>query len=171
MKAAQLRAIIALPVMLLVAIPTLLILLLNQFNIGWGMTFPLDLLPTLIGTSFIAVGLALFVATVRLFGTVGDGTLAPWNPPKHLVMRGIYQHVRNPMISGVLFISLGEGLFFGSVAVLECFGIFLVLNLVYIPLIEEKGLKRRFGDEYIEYIHNVPRWIPRVKRWVQPARE
>jgi len=51
------------------------------------------------GIALSAVGLALFVSTLRLFVTVGRGTLAPWDPPKHLVVRGPYGFVRNPMIS------------------------------------------------------------------------
>src|SRR5204863_8426316 len=60
------------------------------------------------GVVLVAIGLGLFVATLRLFVTVGRGTLAPWDPPKHLVVRGPYRYVRNPMISGVLFVLSGE---------------------------------------------------------------
>ena len=49
------------------------------------------------------------VATIRLFVTVGKGTLAPWNPTQKLVVQGVYRHVRNPMISGVMFILAGRG--------------------------------------------------------------
>jgi hypothetical protein len=40
-----------------------------------------------------------------------------------------------------------------------------VLCLCYIPLIQEKGLDRRFGGEYLAYKRNVPRWIPQLKPW------
>jgi protein-S-isoprenylcysteine O-methyltransferase Ste14 len=109
--------------------------------------------------------------TIRLFASVGNGTLAPWDPPKKLVVVGIYLHVRNPMITGVLFIALGEGLFFGSWSILILFGIFLVLNMIYIPLSEEKGLLKRFGEDYLLYARNVPRWIPRLKVWHPPNKE
>lgn len=59
-------------------------------------------------------GLALRVWTNALFLKFGDGTLAPWNPPTKLVIRGPYRHVRNPMISSVVVILLGECLFFQS---------------------------------------------------------
>ncbi|MGA2257743.1 MAG: hypothetical protein ABSG53_24030 [Thermoguttaceae bacterium] len=42
-----------------------------------------------IGSMFIFLGLALMVWTNRLFTTVGNGTLAPWNPPQKLVVRGV----------------------------------------------------------------------------------
>ena len=41
----------------------------------------------LVGTAvLLSIGLVLFVATVTLFGRIGKGTLAPWNPPQHLVV-------------------------------------------------------------------------------------
>jgi protein-S-isoprenylcysteine O-methyltransferase Ste14 len=42
------------------------------------------------------------------------------------------------------------------------------VNSVYFPLSEEKGLERRFGDDYRTYKANVPRWIPRVTAWRPP---
>ena len=42
---------------------------------------------------------------------------------------------------------------------------FLALNVVYIPLLEEPLLARRFGDLYREYCRHVPRVIPRVRPW------
>ena len=77
-------------------------------------------------------------------------------------MVGPYRHVRNPMISGVLFILLAEALFFGSLPILAWFTVFLVVNSTYIPLVEEPGLEKRFGEEYIRYKQHVPRWIPRL---------
>jgi len=88
--------------------------------------------------------------------------VAPWNPPQHLVVGGPYRYVRNPMISGGLFILLAEALFFGSSPLWGLLAVFFVLNLVYIPLVEEPGLGRRFGQDYIRYKQNVPRWIPRL---------
>ena len=118
-----------------------------------------------IGTLFVILGLTLMVWTNRLFATVGNGTLAPWNPPQKLIVRGVYQHVRNPMITGALSILLGEAVFFGSSWLLGWFGFALVLNLFYIPLVEERGLARRFGDDYLHYKQYVPRWIPRLTPW------
>ena len=62
------------------------------------------------------VGLLLFAASLRQFAVRGKGTLAPWDPPKHLVVEGPYRYVRNPMISGVLFVLLGEALVLRSMA-------------------------------------------------------
>ena len=115
------------------------------------------------GGVLICLGLVLMVATIRLFGTVGEGTLAPWNPPQRLVVRGVYRHVRNPMISGGLLILFDEALLAASLPILVLFGVFLVVNAVYIPLVEEAGLLKRFGSDYLTYQQNVPRWIPRLR--------
>jgi protein-S-isoprenylcysteine O-methyltransferase Ste14 len=40
----------------------------------------------------------------------------------------------------------------------------VILNLIYIPLVEEPRLERRFGKDYRLYQQNVPRWIPRPRR-------
>jgi protein-S-isoprenylcysteine O-methyltransferase Ste14 len=94
-----------------------------------------------------------------------SGTLAPWDPTQKLVVRGVYRCVRNPMISGVLSILLGETIIFGSVAPFYWFIIFWLINMVYIPLFQEPDLEERFGNDYREYKKHVPRWIPRTSAW------
>lgn len=120
------------------------------------------------GVAALVLGLTLFISTVLHFARRGRGTLAPWDPPRVLVVQGVYRYVRNPMISGVLFVLLAEALVTGSRRVLVWFGLFLVMNLVYIPLFEEAGLAKRFGDRYRLYKENVPRWIPRLTAWDPP---
>jgi protein-S-isoprenylcysteine O-methyltransferase Ste14 len=62
------------------------------------------------------------------------------------VVRGVYRHVRNPMISGVFFVLLGEAMLAASLPILGWFIVFVVVNVVYIPLAEEPGLvKNRDG--------------------------
>jgi protein-S-isoprenylcysteine O-methyltransferase Ste14 len=120
------------------------------------------------GTVALLIGLTLFISTLMGFARTGRGTLAPWDPPRVLVVQGVYRHVRNPMISGVLFILLAEALFTGSRRIFIWFIVFLTMNLVYIPLLEEPGLGARFGERYQIYKKNVPRWLPRVKAWIPP---
>jgi protein-S-isoprenylcysteine O-methyltransferase Ste14 len=117
------------------------------------------------GLLVISIGLALVVRTIAFFASLGRGTLAPWDPPRRLVIRGVYQHVRNPMISGVLLILIGESLLFASSAVGMWAAAVFAINAIYIPLIEEPGLQDRFGHQYQEYQRQVPRWIPRLSAW------
>jgi protein-S-isoprenylcysteine O-methyltransferase Ste14 len=74
-------------------------------------------------------------------------------------------HVRNPMLTGVFCILLGEAVFFGSLPLLGWFATVVLVNVIYIPLVEEPGLAQRFGDDYLRYKDSVPRWIPRLKPW------
>lgn len=117
------------------------------------------------GLLLIVVGLGLMVRTIRLFARIGEGTLAPWDPTQKLVVRGVYRYVRNPMITGVMSVLLGEAAFFGSPALLGWFVAFAMVNMIFIPLWEEPGLERRFGADYREYKRHVPRWIPRLTPW------
>jgi protein-S-isoprenylcysteine O-methyltransferase Ste14 len=162
----HLRAILLLPFMVAVVIPGVVLWLTGPDTLGLWQSAPATRvgLPAL-GLLVIGLGLTLMVATIRLFVTVGEGTLAPWDPPQRLVVRGVYRHVRNPMISGVFFVLLGEATLAASLPLFVWFVLFVIANAVYIPLVEEPGLVKRFGDEYQSYKENVPRWIPRLTPW------
>jgi protein-S-isoprenylcysteine O-methyltransferase Ste14 len=153
----QLRAILFLPATVTIVVPVL-ILWRNGVELApWALA--------VVGVALIALGLVLVTWTITLFGRLGNGTLAPWDPTSRLVVAGPYRHVRNPMISGVLAILLGEAALFGSVALVVWFGAVFAVNAVYFPLVEEPGLRRRFGDDYEAYRANVPRWLPRLRPW------
>ena len=51
---------------------------------------------------------------VRDFYVSGRGTLAPLDPPKRVVIVGLYRFVRNPMYVAVLTILVGWALLYGS---------------------------------------------------------
>lgn len=123
------------------------------------------LLVQVCGLALLVLGLTLFVASLRRFATEGRGTLAPWDPPRELVVRGPYRYVRNPMISGVLLVLVAEALVLRSRAHLVWAGIFFAINATYIPLLEETDLESRFGERYREYCRHVPRLIPRLRPW------
>lgn len=115
------------------------------------------------------IGLGLSVWTVTLFMKFGEGTPAPWDPPQKLVVRGPYRYVRNPMITGVVLILFAETLLFQSWPIAVWMMLFFIGNAIYFPLVEEKGLEKRFGDDYRVYKAHVPRWIPRLRAWNQNA--
>jgi protein-S-isoprenylcysteine O-methyltransferase Ste14 len=146
-----------LPVVVTLVVPAAIVRQDRPVEVRWALALP--------GVVLIGASLALVVWTIALFGTVGKGTLAPWDPTSRLVVRGPYRHVRNPMISGVLGILLGEAVLLGSVPLLVWFGLVLALNAVYMPLVEEPGLRSRFGEDYETYKANVPRWVPRLRPW------
>jgi protein-S-isoprenylcysteine O-methyltransferase Ste14 len=161
----HLLSIALLPTTVTVIIPTYIIKANGKTHPGWGLNLPWEIFPLLLGGCLVATGLALLVNTIRMFATLGQGTLAPWDPTQRLVIKGVYRYVRNPMISGVLFILLGETALFGSWPLFRWFLFFFLINAIYIPLSEERGLQRRFGEDYRLYRANVPRWIPRLRPW------
>jgi len=134
---------------------------------------PLNIGLIIVGGLLITGGLGLWIWTVFLFDRIGKGTLGLgklMGEPVHLVVEGPYRHVRNPMISGVLAILLGEAAVAASGSLLLWFAIFLTLQEVAIRFWEEPHLAQRYGSEYLDYRHNVPRWIPRISAWAPASK-
>lgn len=156
-------SVLALPVIVVVVIPAWMVRS-GRAEIGWPST-TLDWTSAALGLAVLVAGLLLFVACLTRFASDGKGTLAPWDPPVRLVVRGPYAYVRNPMISGVMLMLIAEGLLLRSLPHLEWAGLFFVINAVYIPLLEEPRLKARFGRGYEEYMNAVPRLLPRLRAW------
>jgi protein-S-isoprenylcysteine O-methyltransferase Ste14 len=119
--------------------------------------------------SFLAIPLWLIGGLTVLwcfwdFTFNGRGTPAPVDPPKELVVTGLYRYVRNPIYVGVLSIFLGHFLWFGYWALL-IYTVFAFIGVhFFVVLYEEPTLKRKFGAAYEEYLKRVPRWIPRFRR-------
>jgi protein-S-isoprenylcysteine O-methyltransferase Ste14 len=134
-------------------------LILSKTN---ALTMPVFGWMQVLGLLLICAGLAVVVWVCQAFVRFGKGTPAPFDPPRQFVRQGLYRWVRNPMYLGAaILVPLGEALFFCSWwMVLYLAVLFLILHL-YIVLIEEKELERRFGRPYLKYKRSVPRWIPR----------
>jgi protein-S-isoprenylcysteine O-methyltransferase Ste14 len=157
----HLRAIVALPLSVCGLLPALLLWAFPSPPVtpGWRAAL------LLLGGILALAGLALLVATTRLFARQGRGTLAPWDPPQTLVVAGVYRQVRNPMILGVILLLFGEAALLASPAVLGWALLAALANAVYIPLSEERGLRQRYGAAYQRYCAHVPRWWPRRRPW------
>lgn len=157
----QLAAVALLPVTVALVVPGLIVWRTGADGGGWPLAVA--------GGALVAAGIALVAWTATLFARVGRGTIAPWDPTSRLVVLGPYRHVRNPMISGVACVLAGEAALLGSVALLIWLAGFVAVNAVYLPLVEEPGLRRRFGPAYEEYRAHVPRWLPRLRAWAPPS--
>jgi protein-S-isoprenylcysteine O-methyltransferase Ste14 len=119
-----------------------------------------------LGVILLAIGLLLFGTSLRRFASDGEGTLAPWDPPRKFVVTGPYRFVRNPMITGVVLMLFGEAALLRSGLQATWALLFLAGNFVVIPFVEEPLLRQRFGAPYDEYCRNVGRLIPRMTPWV-----
>ena len=160
------KAIMVLPGTVLVYVPAILLFIERDSIFDLRLRTPVDVW-FWIAIIFAAIGLTFAIWTVGLFLKYGDGTPAPWDPPRKLIVLGPYRYTRNPMITGVLFLLLFEAIMLKSLMITVWTGIFFIMNMLYFIFFEEKGLEKRFGDEYLKYKANVPRWIPRTKPWIK----
>ncbi len=114
----------------------------------------------LLGLVCVAAGAGLLAACIWEFAHTGRGTLAPVDPPRELVVRGLYRYVRNPMYLSVTTIILGEVLLTLSLNLLGYWAIWFVAVNLFVIGYEEPTLRRQFGASYVRYSETVPRWIP-----------
>jgi protein-S-isoprenylcysteine O-methyltransferase Ste14 len=117
-----------------------------------------------IGIVLIGLGAALLGACIFEFARSGRGTLSPADPPRRLVIRGLYRYVRNPMYLSVSTIVLGEVLVTRSAALTIYWAVWFLCVNVFVIGYEEPTLRRQFGRSYDEYCRRVGRWIPRLRR-------
>ena len=110
------------------------------------------------GTSFLIHAFARFVIE-------GLGTPAPIAPPTHLVVGGLYRHVRNPMYLAVIAAILGQALLLWRPVLLVYAVIMTVTMVAFVVGYEQPALTRQFGDEYTTYRRAVPGWWPRLTPW------
>lgn len=119
----------------------------------------------LVGVLLIVAGLPVLLDSFARFALQGLGTPAPIFPTRHLVVSGLYRYVRNSMYVAVVFLILGQGLFFGSIRILEYgFAVWAGFHL-FVLSYEEPTLRKTYGVEYEQFCANVPRWIPRLRPW------
>ncbi|WBY01298.1 isoprenylcysteine carboxylmethyltransferase family protein [Ramlibacter tataouinensis] len=141
-------AFLALPGIVAFAIPLAWVLAASDAQVVW----PLGLVPLGIG----CIGL---LWCVRDFYVQGKGTLAPWSPPAHLVVVGLYRYTRNPMYVAVLLILVGWAASFGVAGLYVYAAVVAVAFHLRVVLGEEPWLAHRHGEQWHEYARRVPRWI------------
>ena len=157
--ASGLIAFLVLPGVVAITVPILIGRTDPWHGSGWGL-----------GWAVWLVGMAILLCCVRDFFAIGRGTLAPWDPPKTLVIVGLYRFARNPMYVGVFTTIVGWSLIFGSWLVVVY--ALLVASVFHLQVVfyEERVLSRQFPADWQAYARAVPRWIPRIKAGVRNDR-
>ena len=113
------------------------------------------------GILLAVAGAALAVSCIVAFALVGKGTPAPFDPPRRLVVRGLYRYVRNPMYIGAGLAMTGAALFYQSFALFAYVGVFFLVSHLFVAAYEEPTLRRSFGNDYEAYCDEVRRWWPK----------
>ena len=116
---------------------------------------------TPLGWPLLFFGASILLWCVRDFYVIGEGTLAPWDPPKKLVTIGLYRFVRNPIYVDVVGFVLGWSLIAGSWRMAGYAAVLAVGFHLRVIFYEEPTLARLFGTEWERYGANVHRWWPR----------
>jgi protein-S-isoprenylcysteine O-methyltransferase Ste14 len=157
------RAVALLPFMNVIVVPTVIVAAGRGFDASQIAGSNITTAPaTALGALLLFVGLALVARCIGLFVRLGNGTLAPWDPTRRLIVEGPYRYVRNPMKAGLFLILIGECLLLRSTGLVVWAASFIVANVIYIRLSEEPGLQARFRQSYADYCTAVPRWWPRL---------
>jgi protein-S-isoprenylcysteine O-methyltransferase Ste14 len=128
-------------------------------DVPFGFPLPGWLAP--VGIVLMVLGAALTVACVATFVVRGQGTPAPFDPPRAFVASGPYRWVRNPMYIGAFLLLAGYALCATSFAALLVAFAMLAAAWLFVLVYEERSLERRFGESYRAYRRATPRWIPR----------
>jgi protein-S-isoprenylcysteine O-methyltransferase Ste14 len=123
---------------------------------AFDLTSPVDLLAILL----IAAGVVLLGTCIWEFAASGGGTLAPVDPPRQLVVRGLYRYVRNPMYLSVTTVLIGEALLVRSWQFLAYFFVWFAAVNLFVLGYEEPTLRGKFGASYDRYVGSVNRWLP-----------
>jgi protein-S-isoprenylcysteine O-methyltransferase Ste14 len=113
---------------------------------------------------FWAVGAAVMLWCAWAFTVRGRGTPLPTDPPKELVVSGLYRAVRNPIYVSVVVFLIGHALWHPARSILWMPVIVAVSSYLFVTLYEEPHLRKTFGAKYEEYCNSVPRWIPKLRR-------
>ncbi len=137
-------------------------LLLRKLDIYTGFKIPEYLFP--LGIIMMIAGITIAFSSVYLFAARGNGTPAPFDPPKIFVAVGPYKYIRNPMYVGGLTLLIGFAFYLHSSAILLLVPVLALAFQLFVIYYEEPDLERRFGESYLQYKKEVNRWLPVINK-------
>lgn len=126
---------------------------------------------TILAACLTLCGVSVLLRCVWDFFATGKGTLAPFDPPRELVVVGLYRFTRNPMYNGVLATLAGEAWLVQSTALLKYTVVVFILFHVFVVAYEEPALASQFGESYRAYRRAVPRWGFTFRPFTTPSRD
>ncbi len=114
---------------------------------------------------------ALCGEALRFWGVAIVGTETRTTGPvgaTHLITDGPFGYVRNPLYVGNMTIYFGFGIMSNALMPWLAIGALAYFVFQYQMIVsrEEEHLRSAFGDEFVRYCSNVPRFIPRLTRYV-----
>ena len=119
---------------------------------------------TMLGESLRYWGVAYAGSLTRVTGSVG----AP-----EVVVAGPFAYLRNPLYVGNVLLYCGIGVMANALSpwlVLIAL-VYFTFQYTVIVSLEEEFLEKEFGEDYLEFKKNVPRFLPRLSAYRAPSQE
>ena len=116
------------------------------------------------GIFFLNLGGILALWSTIIMYKSKKASPSPFSLPKKVISTGPFKYVRHPMMWALHFVIIGQILVNNSLFIVIWFIIWLRFSILYIDKYEEPYLISIFGDEYLQYCINTPRWIPNFLR-------
>ena len=110
------------------------------------------------------------VSAVQEFAQRGNGTPIPYDPPKQLVVSGLYRYISNPMQLSCALVMTAWGCVLRNPWVAAAGIMSFLYSLGLAAWDEGEDMKVRFGKPWEEYRNNVKAWRPRLTPWHAPDR-
>jgi protein-S-isoprenylcysteine O-methyltransferase Ste14 len=112
-----------------------------------------------LGGVLVVAALLVWASCTRVFARVGRGTPFIVEPTHHLVRVGLYGYSRNPIYVGHVAILCGWFLVCGHLTLLLYAAVWAAILHAVIVGWEEPHLRAQFGDDFVHYAQDVPRWL------------
>ena len=92
----------------------------------------------------------------------------PYDPPRQLVVAGLYRYVHNPQYVGVVLVVVGEALLSGRLILFGYAALLAIGYHLFVTHYEEPTLGRLFGEPYARYRPDRPSMAAEAARPNQP---
>jgi hypothetical protein len=88
-----------------------------------------------------------------------------------VIVSGPFAHVRNPLYVGNMLTYIGIGIMANALFPWLLLSAIVWFGFQYyqIVMLEEEFLEKEFGESYLEFKKNVPRFIPKMVAYIPPA--